>query len=142
MQILPPVKRFIYAFGFIASVVVVAGVSVALLTNAITIENTEASPKLNTDIHSKVIHRSIINQLLQIEGDGTGYLATTLHRVLPSIDGSTSDPLDVLGDDIPYTGDITSTSGARYQVEAELLTAGDEVIPVYIELTLIEEDEL
>ena len=142
MQTLPPIKRFFYAFGFVASVVVIVGTSVALLTNAVTIKNTEASPKLNTDIHSKVIHRAIINQLLQIEGDGTGYLAATLHRVLPSINDSTIDPLDVLGDDIPYVGDITSTSGARYQVEAELLTAGDEVIPVYIGLTLIEEDEL
>ena len=142
MQNLSPIKRFIYAFCFVAIVAIVISVLIALLVNAFGIKNTEASPNVNGDIHSQVIHRSIIAQLLEIEGAGSGYMAATLRRKQSDITNTSTDVLNIPMDDAPYVGEITSTSGIRYYVEAELLTAGDEVIPVYIELSQIEEDEL
>lgn len=141
MHQLAPIKRFIYTFGFVASVATVAGVLIALLIHATPAEITESSPKVNGDIHSKVIHREIIKQLSTIEGTGTGYLAATLRRALPDMSNISIDSTNVSVDDFPYIGIITSTSGRRYHLEAELLNVADEVIPVYIGLTPVEEDE-
>jgi len=127
----PLIKASLSPFGIVLSAITIAVASTTIVTTMFSAKQAAASPTHPNDIHSQVIHRAIIEQLSLIEGQGTGYKATTLQCTSSSID---NDPT--------YIGEITSTSNTHYDIEAELLIAGSEVIPVYIDLTLIEEEAL
>lgn len=134
----PANTRVFYAGAALLVLAMALAVSGSLIGNAMDAANTPEPPKVNTDIHSQVAHRAVSEQLLFMGEPTGGYIGTTLRILSVTSDDSES----LFADSSPYIGEITATSGNRYAVELELLTAGDEVIPLFVNLTLIEDDTL
>lgn len=134
----PAITRAFYAVAALSVLALTLAVSGSLISNAMDASTTTESPKVNSDIHSQVAHRAVSEQLLFMGEPTSGYIGTTLRML-----SVTSDDSDTLfTDSSPYIGEITAISGNRYAVELELLTAGDEVIPLFVNLTLIEDETL
>ena len=127
-------KHTFYAIAALSVFMTVVTVSGSLVINAIEASNAE-QPIMASSAATQAAHQAVGEQLLLIGEPTAGYTGTTL-RMLPV----TSDDSDTLfTDSAPYTGQIIATSGKRYDVELELLTAGDEVIPLFVALTPVEE---
>ena len=133
-------RRFIYAVTVLSLLSALITCLAIMLSHAVNAESAassnEALPKVIEPaqvIHSKVIHRSIIEQLSVIERDASGYLPATLTQLSNTADNNP----DALVTEARYIGEITTTNGQRYSLDIELLQIAGEWFDLPFTLTPI-----